>query len=276
MARIELPQSRLRARRRRRRLIGAGLIAGAVLAVCVAIVLFLNAPFLEVKTIEVSGASAVSTSTVESEVRGILSGRYLWILPHDDIFIYPNKAITAQLLNEHPEFSAVAVHAVDFHTLAVTVIERQPVALWCPQQGSDPCDFMDENGIAYAPAPQGSDQVFVTYQGSTTPSARSGQTGVPRQYLTQDSFRSLAALVGALSAIDATNTVRQVVVDGNGDARAYFQDDFLLIFALSDAGGDVFERFGLALKSDPFKGHTLGDFEYLDLRWGDKLYYKLK
>ena len=32
----------------------------------------------------------------------------------------------------------------------------------------------------------------------------------------------------------------------------------------------------LALEAEPFKGHALSDFEYLDLRFGDRLYYKLK
>ena len=48
------------------------------------------------------------------------------------------------------------------------------------------------------------------------------------------------------------------------------------MFALGDDGGDVFDRFSLALQSDLFKKHALSDFDYLDLRFGDKLYYKLK
>ena len=55
-----------------------------------------------------------------------------------------------------------------------------------------------------------------------------------------------------------------------------FASGFVLKFALSDAGGDVFERFSLALAAEPFLGRSLSDFLYLDLRFGDKLYYKLK
>ena len=55
-----------------------------------------------------------------------------------------------------------------------------------------------------------------------------------------------------------------------------FADNFTLIFTLVDQGGDVFERLTLALTSGPMAAHKLGDFQYLDLRFGDKLYYKLK
>jgi len=47
-------------------------------------------------------------------------------------------------------------------------------------------------------------------------------------------------------------------------------------FAVADAAGDTFERFSLALGAGPFLEHPLSDFAYLDLRFGDKLYYKLK
>jgi len=62
----------------------------------------------------------------------------------------------------------------------------------------------------------------------------------------------------------------------NKDVSVRFANSFTLRFALSDAGGDIFERFSLALTSEPMKAHKLSDFQYLDLRFGDKLYYKLK
>ena len=65
-------------------------------------------------------------------------------------------------------------------------------------------------------------------------------------------------------------------VDSNGDVHIMFASGFTLLFPISADGGDVYQRFTLALQSDPFTSHKLSDFEYLDLRFGDKLYYKLK
>ena len=70
--------------------------------------------------------------------------------------------------------------------------------------------------------------------------------------------------------------MQSISVDAVGDVRVMFTNGFTLIFALSDDSGDLFERFSLALSSGPFVAHTLSDFAYLDLRFGDKLYYKLK
>jgi cell division septal protein FtsQ len=273
MARVELPESRLRARRKRRRARLALICAGGVLLFAAALVALSYAPFLEVSAVEVAGAQTVATSTIESYVRGQMVGRYLFIFPKRNIFLYPKHDIAAGLLVQYPALKAADVHAKNFHTITAAVVEREPKALWCgtgPSVGR--CLYTDESGIAYAPA-AGDASAYVDYLG---PVGDTPVSDTALQYLSGEPFRALTALVDALSQKDPANPVRVVTADAQGDVEARFDDGFVLKFALNDAGGDVFERFGLALQSDPFKAHKLFDFEYLDLRFGDKLYYKLK
>ena len=275
MARVELGESRLRARKRRRRVF---LIAGAFLCVGAVVggaVWLSRASFLRIQTIQVSGAVAVATSTVSNSAEQTISGNFFYLFPKNNIFLYPKREIISSLLAENPILKNAEVHAQDFRTIAVAVLERQPKALWCPSGEIPPgqdssCLFLDEDGVAYAAAPDFSSPVYVTYSGSLQ------GTVPPRKFLTSGQFRTLSALVDALAKTQKGDPIRHVAVDENGDVRTYFQNDFLLMFALSAEGGDVFERFSLALTAEPFKNRKLSDFEYLDLRFGDKLYYKLK
>jgi hypothetical protein len=66
-----------------------------------------------------------------------------------------------------------------------------------------------------------------------------------------------------------------VYVDENYDVYAFASNGFELIYPLSEAS-NVYTKFQLAMQADVFSKHPLSDFEYLDLRFGDKLYYKLK
>lgn len=280
MARVDLPQSRLRARRRRRRALVGACALLILLALLGGLVWLSRAPFLRITAVAVSGAQTVATSRLDADVREQISGAYLGLFPRDNIFLYPRQRISKLLLNTYPSFSRVDVHAADFHTVAVEVAEREPVALWCPSAGSgqvpsaggEACSYLDENGLAYAPAPQFSEAPYVFYQGALATTS----SPALMQYLTPGEFQSLRALVEALMQKEPDDPIGTVAVDSNLDVRAYFHDDFLLMFSLKDDGGDVFERFSLALIADPFKGKTLSDFEYLDLRFGNKLYYKAK
>lgn len=266
MARVELPQSRLRARRRRRR-------SRLVLVCCVGVLLLLGAlvglsylPFLQIKEVAVSGTTTLATSTLESYIKKEIAGQFAYVFPKKNIFLYPKQAIALGLLAEFPELRAADVHAENFHTIAAEVVEREQKALWC--QG-DYCYLMDQGGTVYAPAPDVASSL-VAYYGEAV-----GER-LPRQYLSAERFESLSALVDALSQKVEQGIVESVYVDAQGDAEAVFDSGFVLKFALADAGGDVFERFTLALGAEPFAGHGLAEFEYLDLRFGDKLYYKLK
>lgn len=271
MARVAVSTGRLKARRRKRRALVVTLAALAVLLVLGGLVWLSWAPFLRVTTIEVSGTKSLPPEELQGYVQKELQGSYGFLFARNNVFLYPRADIEAGLLATYPTLRTADVHAKDFHTVEVVAAERDPVALWCDQQGGG-CQYMDEEGLLYAAAPQFSDTLYITYQGPATSTPQRGL----RQYLTQVEFQSLAALVAALNAKEVDDPIELVAVDQNGDVRAYFKDSFVLMFSSKDDGGDVFERFNLALQSDVFTGKPLGSFEYLDLRFGDKLYYKVK
>ncbi len=281
MARVKLPESRLRLRKRRRRVRIGLLLFVLILLVASAVVGAAYLPALQVRAVAVSGAQTLSSSTIEAFVRDRLAGAYWHVFPKSNIFLYPKGRINSDLLAAYPVLASADVHASDFHTVAVDLVERAPRALWCPPEAGGPpaqCLFLDENGVAYSEAPTFSEPVYTTYFGSTTPSTGSGQATdiLPKQFLSPADFQSLSALVDAIAQKIPDEKLASVNVNTDSDVSMGFADGFVLKFALHDAGGDIFERFSLALTSDPLKSHKLSDFQYLDLRFGDKLYYKLK
>src|SRR3989344_7352122 len=131
MARIDLPESRLRLRKRRRRVrTTVGLLVSSLFWWSSAVGLT-YLPALQINTVVVSGAQTVSSSTIEQFVRERLAGQYGHILPKSDIFLYPKRDISAALKAEYPLLASAEVYAVDFHTIAVALVERSPRALWC-------------------------------------------------------------------------------------------------------------------------------------------------
>ncbi len=270
MARVELPESRLRARKRKRRLRLALAGIAALLLLCGALVGLTRLPALQIERVEVTGARTLATGTVEAFVRAQLEGNYLFLFPKRNIFLYPKQALNEALRKEYPSLASVEARAEDFGALEVALAEREPRALWCSAPGSAECYFMDEHGAVYAPAPTFSSPVYLSYAGEV-----SGER-LPKQYVTPAQFSALAALVEALVQKLPEESAAYIAVDTVGDVRMAFVSGFTLLFTLADAGGDIFERFTLVLGAEPLAGKKLSDLEYLDLRFGDKLYYKLK
>ncbi len=271
MARVDLPESRLKARRRRRRNLVAALWAVCAVGLLGSLAGLAHLPHWRVAKVEVAGVEGTEAKAVEEMVQAALEGRYFLMLPRDNVLIYPQADITAELLKEFPTFASVQVRAKDLRTLGVEIVKRTPKAVWCGVQiaAPAPCLLLDVQGAAYEPAAEFAGPVYTTYYGALAEGA------APQHYLSEEEFRSLAALVGALEE-EQKGRIVSVEVDGAGDVSARFADGFELKFVLGDGSGDVFERFVLALSAEPFKDRLLTDFEYLDLRFGDRLYYKLK
>jgi cell division septal protein FtsQ len=271
MARVQLPESRVRARRRKRRALLALWSAVAVFLLVALAAGVTWVPYVRIQKVDISGTQSVSKDAVLKTVQEKIAGGYGFIFARSNIFLYPKHEIENTLLSQYPVFKSVTAHAQNLQTLSVDVTERQPAALWCGNGSTTDCSIMDGGGVVYAPAVTLSGDAFVTYMGSTT-----GQAQYPRQYLTQHMFEALTAFVNELGKQVQDDNIREVAVDTNGDTRVYFQNDFLLIFSLNDDTAKTLARFSLALTSASFTAHKLSDFEYLDLRFGDKLYYKLK
>ncbi len=279
MARVDLPQSKVRAKRRKQRYIVAAIVFFTALLVFSGLVWLSRAAFLRITSIQVSGEQTVSAASVTEFVQSKISGYKLFVFAKDNIFLYPQSQIQRELPLAMPVVASVRVHAVNFHTIGVDIVERQPKALWCGNSraaSSSECLLLDQSGVAYGPANNGfviadqPDSGYKRYFGALISSS------TPPQYLTPDAFTSLGALVDAIAQNQLQDAVESVYVDSSSDVHMGFASGFELLFALSADGGDVYSRFQLALQSDAFAGHTIADFRYLDLRFGDRLYYKLK
>lgn len=277
MARVALPQSKVRARRRRRRIIILSLAAGALLLLLGGVIWLAHAPFMRITAVQVSGQTTLNATDVANRVLADISGSYLYLFPRDNIFLYPKYKTEVALSAQVPTIAKVSINAKDFHTLSVVVTERARKALWCDASFTteELCFWLDQDGVAYADEHQG----FSVEIASTSYERYYGPLpdGVlPLQFLNTDQFHALSALVDALAQNQAGNPIQSIKVHSVNEVRVTFADNFVLIFSLSAPGADVYQRFLLILKSDAFAGHVLSDFEYLDMRFGDKIYYKLR
>jgi cell division septal protein FtsQ len=276
MARVALPQSKIKARRKRRRIVAASVVAGAAMLIFGALVWLSHAQFMRIDKVVVSGERTINANAISNTVLEDLSGSYLYLFPKNNIFLYPKFKTQQHLLEQIPTIAKVSIEAKDFHTLQVTVNERARKALWCGTNANAPsaCFWLDEDGLAYSATsdlklPNEATSTYMHYFGTLVGAS-------PRQFLTSEQFRALSALIDALAQQQPSIAIKSVEVDSVGAVRVEYDNGFELLFNLSAAGADVYQRFVLALSSEAFSGHKLGDFQYLDLRFGDKLYYKLK
>lgn len=274
--RVVLPESRIRRRRRVRRA-RLAILCGVLFLFLLGIVIGLSwIPYIRIQAVRSVGTETLASTTVEEFVTKKIEGRSLFVFPKNNIILYPKHEIEEQLRKEFPLLKKAEIHADNLETIRVEVGERYAKALWCGtyEGGAEGCRLMDETGFVYSPILMGELPPFVRYTGEASSTLGYTSPVEPKQFVSPKEFTTLLALVDALNQSQKQTSIVSVSIDEHSDARVTFGEGFVLLFALKDAGKDVYERFTLALASEPFLNKTINDFEYLDLRFGDKLYFK--
>ncbi|MBY0472928.1 hypothetical protein K2Q00_01410 [Patescibacteria group bacterium] len=267
---VRIASSSIKQKRRKRLLIVAGIIFAILVLLFLLCLWVANTSLLRITHVSVSGENVIPQTSIEEVVRDDIVGSYAGLFSKANIFLYPKKNIEEDLHRLYPTLGSVDVRALDFHTVAITVAERTPSALWCPSADSTQCVLLDESGLAYAHAPEYSGNVYRVYLGALSDGP------LPKQFLTPATFHSLSALVETFAKKIAPATITTVTVDEHNDVRLSSSGGYEIVFALGESGGDIFQRFTLTLTAAPFTTHALSEFDYIDLRFGDKVYYKLK
>ncbi len=159
-------------KRRRQKLFKYGAIALLVILILGIFIYIAYRPEVRISKVELSGGVLVTQADIEEEALSFMHGSYLWLVPKNDSFIYPKKALALDLRDSFPRIDTIDISLKDLNTLSINITERKAVAIWCdtlPSSESLPppdaitddgsyksqgfCYFMDQNSNIFAEAP---------------------------------------------------------------------------------------------------------------------------
>ena len=292
--RAVLSESRIAVQRRRQRVRITYVVSGAFVLLIILTVAFLRMPFLRVKTVDVLGTKTISEDDARVFVFRELSGNYAWLLPKDNTFLFSDKILADAVLSQFPRAESVIVRRKSLSRVQVSITERAPVGRWCGAGASvsvsenvastslqeevvtaPRCILMDATGMAYEL--ENSD-VSIAGSGSLPIwyGLLADNSTLPVQFLVPKTFASTRALVEAMTIKVNAGALVSVSIDVDDGARATFENGFSVLFGVNNETGVVMGHLLTALSLPIFSDRSISDFEYLDLRFGDKLYYRLR
>lgn len=217
---------------------------------------------LQITQIEVLGGYTIPHSEVRSRVESLLVGTHFRLVPHRFTWTYPKRSIQ-QRLEEIPRLKQSDI-SLEGQTLTVVFDEYQPAALWCTIATSD-CYFVDHTGFAFSKSPDLTGGAFIRY-GETGKEVEVKTQAVDREFLqtSKEFAQKLADELGLyvthvsiLDALDVTYTV-----SGGGIIKVSRRMDL----------DTTFENLRTILYSENFTHLDAGAFQYIDLRFGDKVF----
>lgn len=218
---------------------------------------------LQITEVAVVGGSTIAHETIEATTWQALVGSYYKLIPFTFTWLYPEERVTDQLL-QIPRVKEVRME-VEAQTLTVAFTEYQPYALWCMERDSSACLFLDATGFAFAEAPQLTGSAFVRYiQKGKEPVLKT--EGFTKTYI--ETTGSLAERLEDELGLYVTEIVRFDDVD----TSYYLAGGAEIKVSERMTADETFVNLRTIFSSDEFASLADGDFHYIDLRFGDKVF----
>ncbi len=257
--------------RRKRRALYLNVLAAAfvVLAMAGGLTWASRAPALSVKNLDIHGSRALSHDVVREVVERMIDHPLAFALGRKNIVLYPRAAIARAILELDPKIASVDVSAVALDSVVVTLEERRPVALWCSasENVQAPCYFLDRDGYLFALAPEFSGPVFTRFYGPL-----SSAEPLRATLLDSTTFRSLIGFIEKVGELGLKT--ESLLVRDEYDYELLLTGGSKIFFARSDELSRVLENLSSVLSSETFKERGALSLEYIDLRFGNKVYYR--
>lgn len=265
-----------------RRFLYAG-ICLVFLCVLGALYYMLQLPLLRFSDVHVAGLQTLSSEEVMGAVRADLAGTYFFLIPRDSYFFVSGAYLEERLKKQFSRIAEVAVKKTTGQPLSVTITERSVWGIVCEKANSvggsqevlpvqekktDACFYIDRSGTAFEDVSSFAGSLFpVIYKEEP---GMLGQIAVaPADVEFFESSRDFLHLASGLSLFSMESQKTSP-----NDMHLYLKEGWELIVP-RDKSPEEWTHVLDVLLSGEIKDRKK-DLLYVDLRFGNKVFYKFR
>lgn len=219
---------------------------------------FFFSDFLKVKNIEVSGAEKIGPDQVKSLFLSEISQKIFFFIPKNILSVNFDK-LSYDISSKFPEVEKISIRINLPNTVSAEIIEKKPAGCWCAY--SD-CWYFDKYGTAYQKNNNCNNMVVVVSD---------KRPEISKQIISEKELGDILNLHKEVSALTEIKNINfsddKITIETNQGWNIYFKPN-------DDISGQIVNlKAILQEKAPPSKRSQLN---YIDLRFGNKIFYKFK
>lgn len=112
---------------------------------------FLMPPFWKIKKIEASGTEKIPAEELINSAEELISGFFLWKIPKSNYFLVSGGKLIDELGKKFPGIKEIKVSKKFPPALTIKAQDRQKAMIYC---GKTDCFYLDDDGIIFEEAPE--------------------------------------------------------------------------------------------------------------------------
>lgn len=263
------------AQRRRKMVTLVFLLSLCVLTLLATLILCLRMSFLQIHTVKTEGSNTISNAEVQATALSSLSGNYFGIIPHSSSLFFSKNTIRTALAERFKGISDFLIRRSGLSEITVSLRERVPSAIVCAgfrdDTSSNDCYVADNRAFIFGIV-SSSTPVLNHYYVPSEPIT------VGKAFVDENRFRELETFVkGALKAGLAP---LGVLLGEKGEYEMYIKnrknDSEVTVYFDDRSPFDSTLSNLLTFwdsNTNPQKATSTPAFDYINLRFGNTVYY---
>lgn len=259
-------------RRRKRRFIKIS-IKLAVFLLLIGVLAWLSwIQKFSIRNVVVVGNSSVEASELQKDINSILDRRYFFIFSKRNALIYPKSDISKLVLSKYTRVESVLIKTEGLNILNVLIEERKPLALWCT---TPDCFLIDKNAFIYEKYTN-QDSLIRFYGNEESV----GPSPIGKYAFDKNIFEEMFSTSKAIETFGFK--VSDITYKEKNSITFDLENNGRIILSDKKSFEESLDNLKSALSSSVFKAKTSSSssdqyhkFEYIDLRYGNKVFYRL-
>lgn len=234
-------------------------------------------PQLQIEEIEVGGVDEKTGGEIREFVIDALAGKVGGVVPRRMFFAVGSTRLAERIGHEFPKLKEVQVRKRFPDSLTIQASERELFAILCNDKERDissvsalvKCAYLDADGIAYSAAPIFAGRLILKIRTDFEEIAIGREVFVPA-LIEKFRFITLALASKMGIAVEWFELSERVP----SEFRVATADGLSLFFRVEDEYENAFRVLGRVLENEI--GDRRARVDYIDLRFGNKVFYKMK
>lgn len=240
----------------------------------------LHLPYFQITNIEISGSNAFEQSSLREFLQNEITGDRWHLIPRSNILFFSTRGEEKRLEDFFPSLEAVSLHKIFPHGLKAVFSSRVLWAVYCktdktPNSGGSPdvsqgqCFYIDRGGTVFREAPKIEGNLILTFKSDYIDPVLGekifSQELLGKLETTIQIFKEKTGLV--ISNVELKENAPK-------DMWAKTNEGFVLILQRDDDPHRSAEIVKMVLDNEIKDKRT--QLEYIDARFGNKVFYKYR
>jgi cell division septal protein FtsQ len=222
--------------------------------------LFLFHPLFQVSSVVVENSADINERNLVEYINQKAQRKFLF-LNSRSIFLFSGKKTQNEVLSQISTIKDISIKKVFPGEIRVDLVERNPVGIWCKEYNTKNCYFIDKEGIAFLKTEDINIGLLLI--------VKDGEYSLGKRVVSEGYINTIFSLITELRRMKIE--LNYVSLKKENTIELVTKEGWSVLFSLEN---NKSELNNLKLILEKIDKNKIKNLDYIDLRFGDRIYYK--